>query len=128
MSLIFMGTPEWAIPSLKALIDSDIKISAVFTQPDRRTGRKKKLIPSPIKQYAEKKRIKVIIIETPTDVQKRNELNEFLENYGFVTTYIVRNSTKLTEYSESAFNRYDKTPLNMLAIRSDLTDQLNTVL
>ena len=72
----------------------------------------------------EKKRIKVIIIETPTDVQKRNELNEFLENYGFVTTYIVRNSTELTEYSESAFNRYDKTPLNILAIRSELVDQL----
>ncbi len=76
----------------------------------------------------EKKRINVIVIETPTHARGRNELKEFLETHGFVTNYIVRNSTALTEISESAFNRHDKTPLNMLAIRSDLTDQLNTVL
>ena len=52
MSIVFMGTPEWAIPSLKAVIDSGIEVSAVFTQPDRRVGRKKALTPSPVKQFA----------------------------------------------------------------------------
>ncbi|MDP7614880.1 MAG: methionyl-tRNA formyltransferase [SAR324 cluster bacterium] len=52
MSIIFMGTPEWSIPSLKAVIDSGCEISAVFTQPDRPFGRKRQLKPSPIKQYS----------------------------------------------------------------------------
>ena len=52
MSIVFMGTPEWAIPSLKAVIESGIEVSAVFTQPDRRLGRKKTLTPSPVKQFA----------------------------------------------------------------------------
>ena len=47
-----MGTPEWAIPSLKAVIESGIEVSAVFTQPDRRVGRKRELAPSPVKQFA----------------------------------------------------------------------------
>ena len=45
MSIVFMGTPEWAIPSLKAVIESGIEVSAGFTQPDRRVGRKKRLLP-----------------------------------------------------------------------------------
>ena len=52
MSIIFMGTPEWAIPSLKAVIDSGCEISAVLTQPDRPFGRKRQLKSSPIKQFS----------------------------------------------------------------------------
>ena len=52
MSIIFMGTPDWAIPSLKAIIESGLEISAVFTQPDRRVERKRELTPSPVKQFA----------------------------------------------------------------------------
>ena len=47
-----MGTPQWAIPSLRAVIESGIEVSAVFTQPDLRLGRKKTLTPSPVKQFA----------------------------------------------------------------------------
>ena len=82
-----MGTPEWAIPSLKALIDSDIKISAVFTQPDRRTGRKKKLIPSPIKQYAEKKRIKVFTPEITESSQTLDILKSLNPEIVLVCAY-----------------------------------------
>ena len=52
MSVIFMGTPEWAIPSLKAVIECGIEVRAVFTQPDRRVKRKRELAPSPVKQFA----------------------------------------------------------------------------
>ena len=54
-----MGTPEWAIPSLKAVIESGIEISAVFTQPDQRVGRKKELTPSPVKQFSLKQDLAV---------------------------------------------------------------------
>jgi len=87
MSLVFMGTPEWAIPSLKALIDSDIKICAVFTQPDRRTSRGKKLIPSPIKQYAEKKRIKVFTTEITGSKKTLEILNSLNPEIVLVCAY-----------------------------------------
>tara|TARA_B100000945_G_C20385385_1_gene599455 strand:- start:263 stop:1201 length:939 start_codon:yes stop_codon:yes gene_type:complete len=52
MSIVFMGSPEWAIPSLKAVIESGIEVSSVFTQPDSRIGRKSGLTYSPVKQFA----------------------------------------------------------------------------
>jgi methionyl-tRNA formyltransferase len=53
-----MGTPDFAVPALKALEDK-YGISAVFTQPDRPKGRGKKLAPSPVKEFALSKDIKV---------------------------------------------------------------------
>jgi len=52
--IVFMGTPEFAVPSLSALADSGEEIVAVMTQPDRPRGRGRKLSPSPIKVLAEK--------------------------------------------------------------------------
>jgi methionyl-tRNA formyltransferase len=50
--LIFMGTPDFALPSLKALMESGEEVIAVYTQPDRPKGRGRKLPPSPIKEAA----------------------------------------------------------------------------
>ena len=47
-----MGTPEFAVPSLKALIRQGYEISGVFTQPDRPKGRGNKMIPGPVKTAA----------------------------------------------------------------------------
>ncbi|MGE0102242.1 MAG: methionyl-tRNA formyltransferase [Blastocatellales bacterium] len=52
MRLIFMGTPEFAVPSLKKLIEAGHEISAVFTQPDRPVGRKQVITPPPVKLVA----------------------------------------------------------------------------
>lgn len=52
MKLIFAGTPEFALPSLQALLSSSHKICAVYTQPDRRAGRGRKLLMSPVKKLA----------------------------------------------------------------------------
>ncbi len=52
MKIIFAGTPRFAIPALKALINSSHKICAVYTQPDRPAGRGQKLTASPVKQLA----------------------------------------------------------------------------
>lgn len=51
MNIVFMGTPEFAVPSLKSLID-EFGVKAVFTQPDRPKGRGKKLAMSPVKEVA----------------------------------------------------------------------------
>jgi methionyl-tRNA formyltransferase len=50
--LVFMGTPAFAVPPLKALIDAGHQIQAVVTQPDKPKGRGRKTEPSPVKQFA----------------------------------------------------------------------------
>lgn len=52
LRIVFMGTPEFAVPSLRCLVERREKIVAVVTQPDRPVGRGKKVIPCPVKQYA----------------------------------------------------------------------------
>ena len=59
MRIVFMGTPEFAVPSLKALIREGYEIAGVFTQPDRPKGREKKPAPSPVKTAAEEAGIPV---------------------------------------------------------------------
>ena len=48
MRIVFMGTPDFAVPSLKALLEAGYDVVGVFTQPDRPRGRGKKLAPSPV--------------------------------------------------------------------------------
>jgi methionyl-tRNA formyltransferase len=50
--IIFMGTPQFAVPALKALHENDQDIALVVTQPDRPKGRGRKLTPSPVKETA----------------------------------------------------------------------------
>lgn len=52
MNIIFMGTPDFAVPCLNALIESGETVSAVFTQPDKPKGRGYKLTPPPVKEIA----------------------------------------------------------------------------
>ena len=50
--IIFMGTPEFSVPILQALFDSEYEVIAVVTQPDRPVGRKRILTPPPVKELA----------------------------------------------------------------------------
>ena len=54
-----MGTHDFAVPCLQKLIDSDNEITAVFTQPDKKVGRKQILTPPPVKVLAEENNITV---------------------------------------------------------------------
>lgn len=60
MNIIFMGTPEFAVPSLRALLEEGYRVTAVVTQPDRPKGRKRVLTPTPVKVEAEKHGIPVL--------------------------------------------------------------------
>ena len=59
MKVIFMGTPDFAMESLKALNEEGYEILSVVTNPDRPKGRGMKLIASPVKQYAEENGMKI---------------------------------------------------------------------
>ena len=52
LNVVFMGTPAFAVPALDALVDAGCKIVGVYTQPDRRAGRGRRLAASPVKQAA----------------------------------------------------------------------------
>ena len=59
MKIVFMGTPDFAVPSLKALLRNGMDVIGVFTQPDRPKGRGNRLTPSPVKTAAEEAGIPV---------------------------------------------------------------------
>ncbi len=60
MKIVFMGTPEFAVPSLDMLVREGYDIAAVVTQPDKPKGRGKKLAAPPVKEYALEKGIEVL--------------------------------------------------------------------
>ena len=59
MRVVFMGTPEFAVPCLQKLIDLGHDVTGVFTQPDKPQGRKMIMTPPPVKVLAEENGIKV---------------------------------------------------------------------
>lgn len=74
MRICFLGTPEFALPSLSMLVERGYDVAAVFTQPDRPKNRGKKLYAPPVKEYAEKHGIPVfqpvkIREESPDDLR-----------------------------------------------------------
>ncbi|MBQ7799366.1 MAG: methionyl-tRNA formyltransferase, partial [Oscillospiraceae bacterium] len=67
MNVVFMGTPDFAAASLKALIDANYNVLAAFTQPDKPVGRKRILTSPPVKVLAEANNIPVYQPETLKD-------------------------------------------------------------
>lgn len=57
--IIFFGTPSFAIPTLTSLLQRSDEVVAVVTQPDREKGRGRKVVPSPVKEFALKYKIPV---------------------------------------------------------------------
>ncbi|ALS27470.1 methionyl-tRNA formyltransferase [Paenibacillus sp. 32O-W] len=60
MRIVFMGTPEFAVPSLELLVREGYDVAAVVTQPDRPKGRKRTLTPPPVKEVALKHGLPVL--------------------------------------------------------------------
>ena len=59
LNILFMGTPDFAKESLEAVYNEGYNILGVVTNPDRPKGRGMKMIPSPVKEYALEKGIKI---------------------------------------------------------------------
>lgn len=60
MRIVFMGTPDFAVPSLEALLKSDDEVVGIVTQPDRPKGRGQELAPSPVKLVALRENIPIL--------------------------------------------------------------------
>lgn len=78
LRLVFMGTPEFAVPSLQKLIDLGEQVVAVVTQPDRPKGRGQRLTAPPVKILAEKQGIPVfqpVKVRAPEFIDAMRQLN-----------------------------------------------------
>jgi len=75
LKIIFMGTPEFSVPTLKALIDQNYEVLMVYTQPPKKSKRGQKINISPIQSFSEKKNIPFRSPET-----LNNNEYEFIKN------------------------------------------------
>ena len=76
MKLVFMGTPDFAVVTLKALITAGHEIAAVYSQPPRPAGRGQSLRPSPVQDYAMAQGIEV---RTPLSLKSADEQKSFAD-------------------------------------------------
>lgn len=74
--IIFMGTPEFSVPILKALFESEYEVIAVVTQPDRPVGRKRTLTPPPVKELALQHDVPIF---QPEKISGSREMQELIE-------------------------------------------------
>lgn len=87
MNIVFMGTPDFAVPSLKALIEK-YNVQAVFTQPDRPKGRGKKLAISPVKEVALENNISVYQpVKLKEEPEMINALRELKPDFIIVVAF-----------------------------------------
>ena len=77
LRIIYMGTPEFAVPSLQILVENGINVVAVITAPDKPKGRGQKLSTTPVKDYAVSQNLPVL---QPTNL-KSPEFLEELKSY-----------------------------------------------
>ena len=85
--VLFAGTPEFALASLRALIDAGIAPLAVLTQPDRPAGRGKRLTQSPVKQFAIARGIEVLQPATLKDPDEAARVAAFEPDILVVAAY-----------------------------------------
>ena len=87
MRTVFFGTPEWAVPSLDALLESDIEVVGVVTNPDRPAGRGMELRPSPVKQRAASAGLGLLQPRRASDPELRARLEELEADVCTVVAY-----------------------------------------
>jgi methionyl-tRNA formyltransferase len=85
--IVFMGTPDFAVPSLNALIDAGHDIPVVITRPDRQKGRGRVLAMTPVKEEALKNDIKVLQPEKIKDEGFIKDLKAFAPEMVVVVAY-----------------------------------------
>ena len=76
MRIVFMGTPDFAVPCLEALIDAGHEIAAVYSQPDKPVGRKQIITPTPVKECALKHNLTVC---QPKSLRSEEQLKQMLD-------------------------------------------------
>ena len=87
MKILFWGTPEFSVPSLRALQEEGYEIVGVVTQPDRPAGRGRRLRPSPVKEVALDQEFPVITPELPSGQEFLEEIRDLVPDISVVVAY-----------------------------------------
>lgn len=87
MKIVFMGTPDYAVKTLEALVSSKHNVAAVFAQPDKPVGRKQILTPPPVKVTALENKIPVYQPNTLRDGEAKKLLEEIAPDVIVVVAY-----------------------------------------
>ncbi|KRT66475.1 MAG: fmt, methionyl-tRNA formyltransferase, methionyl-tRNA formyltransferase [Candidatus Dadabacteria bacterium CSP1-2] len=136
MKIIFMGTPEFAVPSLRALVDSGDEVVAVVTQPDKPKGRGLEVAPPPTKVLAERHGIPVLQPAKIKTEEFFNELKKFNPDLICVAAYgkiLPKNILDLPHYGcinvhASLLPKYrGAAPINWAIIRGEKVTGITTM-
>lgn len=87
MRIVFMGTPDFAVPVLQALVDHGHDIAAIYCQPPRRAGRGKALSPSPVQRRAEALGLEIRTPATLRDEAEQTRFATLRADVGVVAAY-----------------------------------------
>lgn len=87
LSVVFAGTPQFAVPALQALLTSRHRVAAVYTQPDRPAGRGRQLAMSPVKQCALQHQLSVCQPPSLKDPQAQQMLADWSADVMVVVAY-----------------------------------------
>jgi len=87
MRILFWGTPEFAVPSLRALQEEGHAVLAVVTQPDRPAGRGRAIRPSPVKQEADREGIPVLQPERPRGKEFTEQIRKLNPDLSVIAAY-----------------------------------------
>ncbi len=87
LRIIFMGTPDFAVPSLSALIENNFKVVAVVTAADKPKGRGQKLAPSPVKKAAKEYNIPVLQPQNLKSQEFQQQLQDYNPNLQVVVAF-----------------------------------------
>ena len=87
MKIVFMGTPDFAVPCLQALLDHPYEVAGVFTQPDKPKGRGYQLTPPPVKELAVSRGIPVFQPRTLRDGEALAQLQVLRPDLIIVVAY-----------------------------------------
>jgi methionyl-tRNA formyltransferase len=87
MRIVFIGTGEIGVPTLRTLLNSEHEVVAVVTQPDKRVGREQRIEPPPIKKEIAKTRIPILQPARIKDQQATEEIRDFAPDIVVVVAY-----------------------------------------
>ena len=82
-----MGTPEFAVPSLEMLVEGPYHVVAVYTQPDRQSGRGRGVTMSPVKEYALHHGLKVVQQESLRNTEVTEQISRYKPELIVVAAY-----------------------------------------
>src|SRR6056297_1236226 len=103
MKVIFMGTPEFAVPTLESLIKNEnINVSLVITQPDRRSGRGRKINKSPVKITAENNNLEVYQPKNINNPESIEKIKKYQVDYIVVVAYGQIINKEILDHTQKA--------------------------